>query len=182
MPFPELEEAAIAWGARVIPAMHARGELGEIVRDQLVRPERVERYVANLSGPARNAWARLKMAGGRVPLDELIAPRDVPLAARRRILRELATPLLAWHSYTASAEGEQLREVVVPSAILSPGAAQRPSRPSWQRWTTRMSSSRSGCSPIQARWDLLTLLREVVSVRPRWRALAEGDPGAGAAR
>jgi hypothetical protein len=175
VPYPELEEAAIAWGARVIPAMHARGELVEIVREQLVRPERVERYIANLSGPARNAWARLKTAGGRVLLDELIAPRDVPLAARRRILRELATPLLVWHGFAPDADSEPRREAVVPRAILTPTPRATPVAPELELFDDADVVEPEWVFPYAASWDLLTLLREVVTGLPRWRALADGD-------
>lgn len=172
--YQELEDAATAWGARVIPAMHPRGELVGIVREQLSRPERVERLTTTLSQPARTAFARLKQAGGVVPLDDLISPVDVPLAARRRILRELATPLLLWHAY---GEGDPPQRLVfLPRAVLQP--EPRPVEPAPELRVVEAADIEEApwVFPFAAAWDLLTLLREVSATQPRWRALIESDP------
>ena len=178
VPYPELEEAAIAWGARVIPAMHARGELVGIIREQLARRERVDRQVGALSEPARNTWARLKAAGGVLPLDDLLAPRDVPLAARRRILRELSQPLLLWHSYGPSepAAGARVRLAVAPRAILAPPPPAAAPAPALLAVDAEDVVEPEWVFPYAAAWDLLTLLRDVAHGAPRWRALVEGDP------
>jgi hypothetical protein len=170
--YPEIEEAATAWGARVIPAMHARGELVGIISEQLSRPERVERMIAALSGPARNAWARLTVAGGTLALDELLSPRDVPLLTRRRILRELAAPLLVWHGY----DERGTRLVIVPQSILHPQPVAVEQPPELTVVESAEVIEPEWLFPYAAAWDLLTLLREVVVSGPRWRALAEGDP------
>jgi predicted transcriptional regulator len=171
VPFPELEEAASVWGARVIPAMHARGELVTLLRDQLSRPERVERMVADLSDPARNAWARLKAAGGVVALDDLLDPAHVPLSVRRRILRELAAPLLLWHGY----DGER-RLAVVPQAILNPAPVAVEPPPDLRVVPGDDVVEPEWLFPYTATWDLLTVVRDVAGNPPRWRPLAEGDP------
>ena len=173
--YPELEEAALAWGARVIPAMHARGDLVAIVREQLTRPERVERYVANLSGPARNAWARLKKADGRLPLDELVSVGDVAPATRRRILRELATPLLLWHGYANDAGSAPQRLALIPTSVLTPAPRENTALPELRTLEDDEVIEPEWNFPFAAAWDLLTVLREVVSSHPRWRALTEGD-------
>lgn len=172
VPYPELEAAATAWGARVIPAMHARGELVGLVQDQLSRPDRVSRLVATLSPAARNVWARLRTAGGSLPLDELLAPADVPLQTRRRILRELASPLLLWHGYDA--EGARL--AVVPEAILNPPPVEVEPPPDLVLVEAADIVEPEWLFPYAAAWDVLTFLREVQTNAPRWRALAEGDP------
>jgi hypothetical protein len=169
--YPELEEAATAWGARVIPAMHARGELVNTVREQLARPERVERLIGAASAPARNAWVRLKTAGGALPLDELLPPADVPLISRRRIVRELAGPLLLWHGY----DGDT-RLAIVPRAILNPEPPKVEPPPEPRLVDDAAVAPPAWTFPCAAAWDLLTLLREVTQSAPRWRPLVEGDP------
>lgn len=171
VPYPEIEEAATAWGARVIPAMHARGELVGLVREQLIRPDRVERQIGNLSAPARNAWARLKTAGGVVAIDDLLPPADVPLLTRRRIMRELASPLLLWHGY----EGER-RLAIVPQAILEPEPPKVEPPPELRRVDDGDVVEPEWIFPYAASWDLLTILREVTATNPRWKPLAESDP------
>lgn len=171
-PYPELEEAATAWGARVIPAMHARGELVGLVQEQLQRPERVSRLVATLSPAARNVWARLRTAGGSLPLDELLSPVDVPRQTRRRILRELASPLLLWHGY----DPDGVRLAVVPGTILNPPPIEVTPPPDLVLVDTAEVVEPDWLFPFAAAWDVLTILREVETNNPRWRALSEGDP------
>lgn len=170
VPYPEIEEAATAWGARVIPAMHARGELVGLVREQLIRPDRVERQIGALSAPARNAWARLKTAGGVVPIDDLLPPRDVPLLTRRRILRELASPLLLWHGY----DGDR-RLAIVPKAILEPEPPKVEPPPELRLVDAGDVEDPEWIFPHAAAWDLLTILREVAATNPRWKPLSEAD-------
>lgn len=171
IPYPEIEEAATAWGARVIPAMHARGELVGLVREQLVRQDRVERHINSLSAPARNAWARIKTAGGAVPIDDLLPPPDVPLLTRRRILRELASPLLLWHGY----DGDT-RLAIVPQAILSPEPPKVEPPPELRMVDAGDVEEPEWTFPYAAAWDLLTILRDVTATKPRWKPLSEADP------
>lgn len=171
VPYPEIEEAATAWGARVIPAMHARGELVGLIREQLIRPDRVERQINTLSAPARNAWARLKTAGGSIPIDELLPPRDVPLLTRRRIMRELASPLLLWHGY----DGDR-RLAIVPKAILEPEPPKVEPPPELRLVDAGDVDEPEWVFPYAAVWDLLTILREVAATNPRWKPLSEADP------
>lgn len=176
-PYTEIEEAATAWGARVIPALHARGELIGIVRDQLAQADRIERHIAALSDPARNAWARLKQAGGELPVDTLFPPADVPLATRRRILRELAAPLLIWHGYTGDT-----RLVVVPHTILYPTPVEVVPPAELRDVHESDVVAPEWLFPYASAWDLLTIVRDItpgpltMTAAPRWKSLAEGDP------
>ncbi|RIK45245.1 MAG: hypothetical protein DCC58_07055 [Chloroflexi bacterium] len=172
--YQELEDAANAWGARVVPALHPRGELVGIVREQLSRPERVERYVANLSQQARTAFAHLKRAGGVVALDELLSPEDLPLAVRRRILRELATPLLLWHGYSTETPARRL--ALLPRSVLQPEPEEAVPVPELREVDNAEVEQALWVFPYAAAWDLLTILRDVVNGQPRWRALVESDP------
>ncbi len=174
VPYPEVEEAATLWGARVTPGVHARAELVNIVRDNLERPERVSRYINNLSGAARELWARLKVAGGSLPVDVLFGDSRLKLAARRRVLRELGTPLLLWHGYVDTEHGPS-RIVRIPQAILSPVKPEPPEIPDLQEIDDADVTEPRWVSPYSAVWDLLTILREVGYSGPRWRALVEGD-------
>lgn len=171
-PFPDIEEAATAWGARVIPAVHTRGELAGIIAEQLARPERIDRMVTELSSASRNAWGRLKTAGGVIPLDDLLSPADVPLITRRRILRELATPLLLWHGY--SEDGTRL--AIVPNAILAPAPAPVQPPPELRLLADDEVVEPEWLFPYAAAWDLLAVLRDVAAASPRWKPLVEGEP------
>lgn len=174
VPYPEIEAAATLWGARVTPGVHARAELVNIVRDNLERPERVSRYVNNLSGTARDIWARLKTDAGTLPLSELFDESRLSPAARRRVLRELANPLLLWHGYVDTGEGMQ-RVVHVPQAILSPVRPEPAAVPDLLEIDDADVSEPPWVSPYSAAWDLLTVLREVTHGSPRWRSLMESD-------
>lgn len=172
VPFPDIEEAATAWGARVIPAIHTRGELVGIIADQLAHPERIERMVSDLSSASRNAWGRLKTAGGVIPLDDLLSPADVPLITRRRILRELATPLLLWHGYDA--DGTRL--AIVPKVILEPEPPAIEPPPEVRPLNDDDVVEPEWLFPYASAWDLLAVLRDVSAGSPRWKPLSEGEP------
>lgn len=172
--YPEIEEAATLWGARVTPGVHARAELVNIVRENLERPERVSRYINNLSGTARDIWARLKAADGLLPVDGLFGGSKMNPAARRRVLRELGNPLLIWHGYADSPDGPA-RVVRVPGAILSPARPEPAAVPDLREIDEADVSEPVWVSPYSAAWDLLTILRDVGQGGPRWRALVDGD-------
>ncbi|HEX2281464.1 MAG TPA: hypothetical protein VHG52_06850, partial [Thermomicrobiales bacterium] len=175
VPYPEIEEAASLWGARVTPGVHARAELLNIVRENLERPERVSRFVNNLSGAARDLWARLKAEGGEVLLSDAFGASAMNAPARRRVLRELGNPLLVWHGYIESPDGLQ-RVVRVPSAILTPVRPERPPAPDLSEVDEADVSEPAWIFPYSAAWDILTILRDITRSGPRWRALNDGDP------
>ena len=171
----EIEEAAGLWGARVTPGIHARAELVNIIRENLEKSERVSRYVNNLSGPARDIWARLKASGGELPLEEAFAGDASKPAARRRVLRELANPLLIWHGYADGPDG-LIRVLRIPEAVLNPVRIEPPAVPDLEPLDDGDVSEPLWVHPYSAVWDMLTVLREVAYGGPRWRALQEGDP------
>lgn len=173
--YQEVEEAASLWGARVTPGIHARAELVNIIRENLERPDRVSNYVNGLSGVARDIWARLKAAGGDMPLDDVFAGDTSKPAARRRVLRELANPMLVWHGYADSTDGA-LRVLRIPEAVLRPARIEPPAAPDLQPVEDADVTEPLWVHPYAATWDLLTVLREVSYSAPRWRALNEGDP------
>lgn len=175
VPYAEIEEAASLWGARVTPGVHARAELLNIVRENLERPERVSRYINNLSGTTRDIWAKLKASAGSLPIEALFQGVRGNQAARRRVLRELGDPLLIWHGYTDQNDGLQ-RVVRIPQVILSPVLPERPSAPDLREIDGADVSESRWVFPYAAAWDLLTILREVTQSGPRWRSLVEGDP------
>jgi hypothetical protein len=175
VPYPEIEEAAGLWGAKVTPGVHARAELVNIVRENLERPERVSRYVNNLSGVARDVWARLKAAEGGLSLDDAFAGANISPQARRRVLRELANPLLVWHAYTTGPNG-LIRVLRIPDAVLHPVRAEPPPVPDLVDIDDSDVSEPIWVFPYAAVWDILTILRDVAHGSPRWRALTEGDP------
>lgn len=173
--YPEIEEAATLWGARVTPGIHARAELLNIVRENLERPERVSRYINNLSATARELWGRLKAAGGELPLTEAFPGPATSPAARRRVLRELGNPLLLWHGYTAGEDG-LIRVLRIPAAVLAPPPPVKPEIPDLEQIDEADVSEPDWVFPWAAAWDILTIMREVGRSGPRWRALTEGDP------
>jgi hypothetical protein len=175
VPYPEIEEAAGLWGARVTPGVHARAELVNIVRENLERPERVSRYVNNMSGVARDAWARLKAADGELLLDAAFEGANISPSARRRVLRELANPLLVWHAYTNGPDG-LIRVLRIPQAVLHPVRAEPPPVPELVSVEDSDVSEPVWVFPYSAVWDMLTILRDVAQGSPRWRSLTEGDP------
>lgn len=172
--FPEIEEAAALWGARVTPGAHARSELVNILRENLERPERVGRYVGNLSGVARDLWDSLKAADGMLPLSEAI-PATLKPAATRRMLRELADPLLVWHGYRQHETGSE-RVLRIPAAILHPVKIEPPPVPELEAIDPAGVSEPVWTHPFAAVWDVLTIMRDVTHGAPRWRSLIEGDP------
>lgn len=171
LPYPEIEEAATVWGARVIPAVHTRGELVGVITEQLSRAERIEQMVAELSSASRNAWVRLREADGVMLLDDLLSPADVPLITRRRILRELATPLLLWHGY----DDQGRRLAIVPRVILSPVPARVEPPPELRMRDDVDVIESEWMFPFAAAWDLVAVLRDVSDGSPRWRPLVEGE-------
>jgi hypothetical protein len=175
VPYQELEEAAGLWGARVTPGVHARAELVNIVRDNLERPERVSRYVNNLSGAARDIWARLKASSGEITLAEAFQDMSGTPSARRRILRELSNPKLVWHGYIEGEDGLE-RVLRIPQAVLQPVTPEPPKIPELTEIDPSEVAEPVWTFPYAAVWDILTVLREVSTSGPRWRSLNEGDP------
>jgi hypothetical protein len=176
LPVNDLEEAASIWGARVTPGIYARGELAKIVQDHLTRPDRIERQVTKLSPAVRAAWTRLRESGGSMALDELLPVGRQGLEARRRILRELGDPLLVWHGYPPDDEGQPRRFLFIPQAVLHPVVPEPPAIPDLKLVPANEIIEPEWLFPMAAVWDVVTLLRETVTSKPRWTPLVEEDP------
>lgn len=172
--FPEIEEAATLWGARITPGAHPRSELVNIIRENLERPERVSRYIGGLSGAARDLWNSLKASGGEMNLDDAL-PKAMKPAAARRVLRELAGPLLVWHGYRQDESGTR-RVLHIPGSVLHPARIEPPPVPELEAVDPAGVSEPVWIHPYAAVWDVLTIMRDVLHGAPRWRALMEGDP------
>ncbi len=178
LPYPELEEAAGLWGARVVPALHARGEILALVQEQVTHPQRVDRMVQRLSTPARALWTQLRAAGGSAALDHLLPPADVPRPQRRRILRELAAPLLVWHAWQIDpATGAAERWLLIPQAILEPQPQVAEPLPDLVDVDASEVLDVEWLFPVAAAWDLLSLVREVQAQQGalRWRTITASD-------
>lgn len=173
-PMAEIEEAASRWGAKIAPGLQNRAELVKLLGDQLSRPERADRFVRNLSAPARELWFKLKDAGGELPYREVL-PNQRP-ASRRQIVRELAGPLLVWHDVRSDPSEPGSRMLVIPEAILHPKRPEPPPLPELTTFDPDDVLEPEWQFPEAATWDLLTILREVVVSSPRWNALVEDDP------
>ena len=174
-PNVELEQAAGAWGARVMPGIHARAELDKLVREHLTRPERVARLVAGLSASARELWQALRTADGSLPLEQALPATRFSPGRRRSIISELATPLLVWHSSVEDAD-VATRYLFVPADVLNPVREDPPPPPELLDVASDAVVEPEWLFPEGAAWDLLTVLREVVLHHIRWADLVEPDP------
>ncbi len=170
----EMEDAAARWGARVTPGLQTRAELVNVLRNQLTRPEHVERLVRNLSGNARDLWLRLRDAGGQLPLSGVLPAQRS--AQRRRAIQELTAPLLAWHQYREGEDGTKERWLIIPNAILRPEKPETTPPPALRSVDPDDVLEADWVFPQSLAWDLLTVMREVVVSEPRWNALVEDNP------
>lgn len=175
-PSAELEEAAVRWGANIAPGVHPRSEIINIVRDQLTNPDRVRRYIENLSLPARRTWEAIVQAEGALPIEAVPPDEDVRPARRRGVIRDLAAPLLVWHQVKISESGEIERNLVIPEAILHPPQPKPEPLPDLSTYEPDDVFETEWIFPQSATWDLITVLREVVVRQPRWNALIDPDP------
>ncbi len=175
LPYQEIEDAAASWGARVTPGIHARAELVGIILRQLEHPDRIQQLIASLSTLARQLWSQLREAGGKAWLDDLLSPADTSYHRRRQIAEELSTPLLLWHGWE-QAQDTWRRYLMIPETILHPVAPEPVPVPDLLVVESSNVIEPEWRFPISAAWDLLTLLRETVSSKPRWNHLLEADP------
>jgi hypothetical protein len=182
----DIEEAAPHWGIQVIPGLRGRDELSEELLELIDDPDRVRRVTGALSRDAAALWKAVRDAseadGGLPYADALVAAgllgegERAPRSPRRAehilaVLEEVEGRLLVWHSYDNDGD----RWLFVPDEIRNPGTRLRnlPLEP-----LTPVPADEVTPDPVRhphaVAWDLLTVLRELVSHRsPVWQP---GEP------
>lgn len=171
---PELEETATRWGIRIIPGLRRRRELIDDILQQMSGRKRIAEVVENLSPPARSLWREVRRSGeqGPVPCAEAInraglaVPDAPPTDAVRRgtVLRnaliELETASLVLHTYLDDGG----RAFFIPREILNPGEiATAAPLPQLQPVEEDDIPAAESFHPFALAWDLLTIVREVIS-------------------
>ncbi len=148
-----LADAARLWGVPDVVGSVRPGERERLIAELKRRTSGARALAeveATLSEAARRVVAALREMADAVPLDEAMARADVQTpAARRSLLRELTTSLLAWHEWRAGA-----RALVMPATFRMPGTAALPPLVAVAPETTA-----GWRHPYALAWDALTLLR-----------------------
>jgi len=168
---PEIEEAAAAWGVRIIPGQRRRSELIQQIVRQVDAADRVATVSSTKSPLAAAIWTLARDAEPEaVPLGhaiDLASQRSTtPLSrdpiragtAIRSALAELESALLVVHSYRRDGS----RWLFVPHEVAHAGQSARtlPLRPV-QPLPMGEVTPAPGVSPNAIAWDLLTLLRDI---------------------
>ena len=162
----EIEEAAEAWGIRVIPGLRGRDELARQLLQQTAHADRLARVAGRLTDDAAAIWRRLRdePAGRPIPLADAVAAAgldgdDRNQAQRRReALAELEEALLVWHSYRPDGS----RWLFVPADLGAP-APGRPEATDVPRPVADPAVEEAPRSPHAVAWDLLTVLRALAA-------------------
>ncbi|HYH13459.1 MAG TPA: helicase-associated domain-containing protein [Thermomicrobiales bacterium] len=182
----DIEEAARMWGMQVIPGLRGRDELSEELLRLMDEPERVRRVSGALSREGRALWEAVREASeadgglrwraamgaaGLLPAGTT-SPRNAQEASRiLQTIQEVEQPLLIWHSY----DNEGNRWLFVPHEIRHPGTRLRNLE---LEPLTPVPAGEVTPDPLRhphaVAWDLLTVLRELMSHRsPVWQP---GEP------
>jgi hypothetical protein len=160
----EIEEAAEAWGVRVIPGLRTRDELIRQLLQNVGDPQRLATVESRLKREALRVWERARDAidGKPIPYGEAAVAAgltsDEPRQAQRlRVaLAELEETLLLWHTYRA----DDSRWLFVPAEVRSPGAVAAQAVPAGLPETVAAPEQLPPPKHAHAvAWDLLTLLR-----------------------
>ncbi|MEZ4572565.1 MAG: helicase-associated domain-containing protein [Thermomicrobiales bacterium] len=175
VPYVDVEEAANLWGARVMPGVHARAELINIIRGRLERPDQVSAGMERLPEIVRQLWRRLRDAGGSIPYDAAREATGLSTTAFRGAVRDLGSRLLVWHAYGPSDDGHA-RYLRIPDGILHPQVPEPEPTPEIARFESDEVYEPGWMFPQAAAWDLLTILRDATRDAPRSSALLGGDP------
>ena len=182
----DIEEAARAWGIQVIPGLRGRDELSEEIFRLIDDPERVRRVSGSLSRDGKALWEAVRDASesdGGMPYRDALgaagllpggvtAPRNAREASRiLQTMQEVEQRLLVWHTY----DNEGNRWLFVPHEIRHPGTRIRNLE---LEPLTPVPPDEVTPDPVRhphaVAWDLLTILRELVSHRsPVWQP---GEP------
>jgi hypothetical protein len=182
----DIEEAAAPWGIQVIPGLRGRDELTEELLELIDDPDRLRRVTAGLSGDATALWRAVRDAsetdGGLLYADALVAAGLLKAGERSArsarqadhildVLQEVEGRLLVWHTYDNGGQ----RWLFVPHEIRHPGTRLRnlPLEPLTPVPADEVTPDPAR-HPHAVAWDLLTVLREMVSHRsPVWQP---GEP------
>jgi hypothetical protein len=182
----DVEEAAPHWGIQAIPGLHSRDELTEELLELIDEPDRVRRVTGALSGDAGALWRAVRDASeadGGMPYVEALVAAGLLKAQERtarsprqadhilEVLEEVEGRLLVWHSY----DNDGNRWLFVPDEIRNPGTRLRnlPLAPLTPVPADEVAADLAR-HPHAVAWDLLTVLRELVSHRsPVWQP---GEP------
>ncbi|MCC6791030.1 MAG: helicase-associated domain-containing protein [Thermomicrobiales bacterium] len=160
----EVEEAAEAWGVRVIPGLRTRDELIRQLLQNVGDRHRLATVEGRLKQDAARIWERARDAvdGKPIPYGEAALAAglnaDEPRQALRlrQALAELEETLLVWHTYRADGS----RWLFVPTEIRSPGTAPATAGavelPAAVATPDDLPPARHAHAVA---WDLLTLLR-----------------------
>ncbi len=154
----ELESAARAWGAPVLPGVAARSEVASRVLRVVADPRRLARVVSRRSRDAAAIWQEMQRAESPQPLAEILecvglAGTESQVVARQRTaLAELESALLVWHTYHRDGS----RWLFMPQEIREPGQQEAHALPPLAPATGEEPRWRP---PYALAWDLLTILR-----------------------
>ncbi len=149
-----LADAARLWGVPEVVGSVRPGERERLIAElkrRTMSARALAEVEAMLSEGARRVVAALREMADAVPLNEAMARVGIETpAARRTLLRELTTSLLAWHEWHGGVRALMMPTVfrVPGTAALPPLVAVAPPQPEaeWRH-------------PYALAWDVLTLLR-----------------------
>lgn len=169
---PDLEETAATWGMKVIPGLQRRHELIDDILHQAASRQRIDDVVAGLDRPARALYdtVRRRAGEGPVPLDDAIhdaglgLPDGPPMrliaagTVLRNALADLETTALVLHTY----RDDGSRALFIPREILEPGTAAT-AVPLSPLQPLDDAPDPEPVHPFALAWDILTLVREIIS-------------------
>ncbi len=168
----DLDDAAEAWGVRIVPGQRRRAAIVNHILRQIGDRDRVRAVGEARSETADALWRAVRESGPEpVPLDAAVAAAGLtpdpstPDHARESLrlqdaLTELETALLVFHTY----HRDETRWLFVPREIAHPGetAVAIPLRP-LQPLPDDAVPHAPAPSPFALAWDLLTVTREIAA-------------------
>jgi DNA-binding IclR family transcriptional regulator len=171
---PDLEETATLWGLRIIPGLRRRQELVDDILHQMASKQRIDEVAANLGRSARALYDVVRKASEEGPVryaDALGAAKltvpDAPVmravaagTVLREALIELESSALVLHTYLDDGS----RAFFVPHELLHPGTVMTAVQlPPLEPLDPETVPEPEMLHPFAIAWDLLTIVREVIS-------------------